>query len=210
MKTKPKISVVIFDCDGVLFDSRHANILFYNHLLERFGLQPMTDDQVAYVHMHTADEAVDFLFEGTPFLKEAQQYRLKMNYTPFIRSMVMEPGLVDLLKILRPHFKLAIATNRSNTIGEVLRTFGLMEYFDMVVSSLDVNRPKPDPECIKKILERFHAGAQEAVYIGDSEVDAKTAKAAGVMFFAYKNGDLEADYHLESLMEIEGLLCGNT
>jgi len=62
-------SAVIFDCDGVMFDSRQANINFYNHLLAHFDLQPLTEDQVAYVHMHTADESVRLIFEGSPFLE---------------------------------------------------------------------------------------------------------------------------------------------
>ena len=46
------IRVLIFDCDGVMFDSRQSNISYYNHLLEHFDLHPMTKGQIAYVHAH--------------------------------------------------------------------------------------------------------------------------------------------------------------
>ena len=142
---KKKVSAVIFDCDGVLFDSRQANINFYNHILAHFGLPPMTEDQVSYVHMHTADESIRLIFQGTPYINEAQEYRMRLDYTPFINDMVMEPGLKELLKLLKPEFGIALATNRSNTIGKVLEWNGLDKYFDIVVSSLDVEKHKPHP-----------------------------------------------------------------
>ncbi|NNG07688.1 MAG: HAD hydrolase-like protein, partial [Desulfobacteraceae bacterium] len=57
---------VVFDCDGVMFDSREANINFYNHLLTHFGLSPMEKEAVNFVHMHTADESIRHIFQGTP------------------------------------------------------------------------------------------------------------------------------------------------
>jgi phosphoglycolate phosphatase len=197
-----KKRAVIFDCDGVMFDSRRANINFYNHLLARFGLPPMTEDQVPFVHMHTADESVRHIFKGTPHCGRAQEYRLRMDYTPFIKDMVMEPGLMELLRLLKPLMGLAVATNRSNTIGRVLEWNGLDTYFDMVVSSLDVKYPKPHPESLFKILDFFGIGPEEALYVGDSLVDYETSKAAGVPFIAYKNRELPAALHMNHLMEI--------
>ena len=201
-----KISAVIFDCDGVMFDSRQANINFYNHLLERYGIEPMTDDKVAYVHMNTAEKSVRYIFEGTPFTEEAQEYRMQMDYTPFIKDMIMEPGLKKLLGNLKPRVGLAVATNRSNTIGEVLQQNDLSGFFDIVVSSLDVENPKPHPESIYKILDFFDHGPDQAVYIGDSLIDLETAEAAGVCFIAYGNGKLESHLRAGSMEEIEQIL----
>ena len=197
-----KISVIIFDCDGVMFDSRQANINFYNHLLQHFGLPLMSEDMVTYVHMHTADKSVQHIFRDTPYMEMAQEYRMGMDYTPFLKDMILEPELKPLLEDLRPRFGLAVATNRSNTIGEVLKLYGLSNYFDIVVSSLDVKRPKPHPESLFKILKFFEVGPEKALYVGDSLVDNKTARAAGVPFMSYKNTDLEADYHSDRLMDI--------
>jgi phosphoglycolate phosphatase len=206
MNATAKISSVIFDCDGVMFDSRQANTNYYNHLLAHFGLPPMTEEKVAFVHMHTANESVSYIFQGSPYVEEAEEYRLQMDYTPFIKDMIIEPGLKELLSALRPHFRLAVATNRSNTIGDVLERFGLTDFFDIVVSSLDVSNPKPHPEAIFKILGFFGIGPEQSVYIGDSLVDYETAKSAGVLFISYKNRELEADYHLDRLTDVAGIL----
>ena len=206
MNLANNISAVIFDCDGVMFDSRQANINYYNHLLSHFHLPPMKGNDVVFVHMHTADESVQHIFRGTPYTDQAQEYRMKMDYSPFIKDMIIEPGLKKLLEDLRPGFGLAIATNRSNTIGRVLEWNGLKKYFDIVVSSLDVKNPKPNPEPLFKILDFFDIGPDEAFYVGDSLIDYETARAADVHFISYKNKDLKADYHIDHLVEIAKIL----
>lgn len=206
MTDKQKIWAVIFDCDGVLFDSRQANINFYNHLLSRYGLPPLAEEQVDYVHMHTAEKAVRYIFEGTGLTEEAQSYRMQMDYTPFIKDMVMEPGLKGLLRKLKPVAGLAVATNRSNTIEAVLDYNDLGGFFDIVVSSLDVERPKPHPESLRKILEFFALRPEQAVYVGDSQVDVETARAAGTHFIAYGNGGLSAGFQAATMAELEAVL----
>jgi phosphoglycolate phosphatase len=201
-----KMSAVIFDCDGVMFDSRQANINFYNHILRHFRLSPMRDEKVSFVHMHTAEESIREIFAGTPFVDQAQAYRRNIDYGPFIEDMVMEPGLKHLLDLLKPSFGLAVATNRSNTIGTVLSSNGLESYFDIVVSCQDVKNPKPHPESLFRILHFFALEPPDVFYVGDSMVDYETAKAAAVPFIAYKNRGLEAAYHVDHLMEVADIV----
>jgi HAD superfamily hydrolase (TIGR01509 family) len=203
-----QVLAIIFDCDGVMFDSRQANINFYNHLLARFDLPPIKESDIPIVHTTTAEESVRHLFRGTPYEKEAQALRLGVNYSPFIRDMHMEPGLMELLRLLQHRCGLAVATNRSTTIGQVLRHFGLEAFFDIVVSSLDVKRPKPHPESLQKILAFFRIPPEQSLYVGDSHIDAETADAAGVPFIAYKNRALKADYHVTRLMDIAEIANG--
>jgi len=200
------ISAVIFDCDGVMFDSRQANINFYNHILTHFGLPPMTAEDIEFVHMNTVVESLNHIFRDSPYLARAQEYRLNLDYIPFIKDMVIEPGLKEVLDFLKPDFGLAVATNRSNTIGKVLELNGLSHYFDIVVSSLDVKNPKPHPEPVYKILDFFGIEPQECLYVGDSEVDFQVCQAAGVPLIAYKNKALKAHIHVESLSEVKEIL----
>lgn len=200
------VSAFIFDCDGVMFDSRQANINFYNHILSYFGLSPLTDEDIEFVHMNTAVESLNHIFKNSLYLDEAQEYRLRLDYIPFIKDMVIEPGLIEVLDFLKPDYGLAVATNRSNTIGSVLELNGLTPYFDIVVSSLDVNNPKPHPESIFKILDFFGIEPHECFYIGDSEVDFTVCQASGVPLIAYKNKALKAKIHVQSMVEIKEIL----
>jgi len=207
MSKPSNISAVIFDCDGVMFDSRRANINFYNRILAHFGLPPLTEDQFGFVHSHTAEESVRHIFRSAPHLEpRAQAYRLQMDYLPFVRDMVPEAGLTELLRWLKPRFGVGLATNRSNTIGMVLECHGLDGVFDIVVSSLDVKRPKPDPEPLVKILRFFNIRPEQALYVGDSEIDARTALSAGVPFAAFRNGKLPSTWKIDHLLDLEELL----
>jgi HAD superfamily hydrolase (TIGR01509 family) len=200
------VKVVIFDCDGVMFDSRKANEAYYNDILYHFGKEQMNDEQCQYVHMNTAIQSVAHLFKDDDQAQEAEAFRKQMSYFPYITKMQMEPYLKRFLAYLKPRFKTAIATNRSDTMGRVLEEHGLAGYFDLVVSSLDVKHPKPAPDALFKILEHFGVSAQETVYIGDSKIDEQTAKAAKVPFIAYKNRGLAAARHIEHFKEIEVFL----
>ena len=185
------IKTIIFDCDGVLFDSHEANRVYYSTLAQDFGRPPLTDAETDYVHTHTVFESVDHVFRDMPEKVEAaHKVRIERGYGPFFKLMVPEPGIYQCLERLKDRFGLAVFTNRADTIGGVLETHHMASYFGQVVSCLDVTKPKPDPEGIFKIMEATSSQPEETVYIGDAPTDAQAAQGAGVGFIAYKNPEL--------------------
>ncbi|MBS3809288.1 MAG: HAD family hydrolase [Desulfobacterales bacterium] len=202
------LKVIAFDCDGVMFDTQTANRAYYNDLLTHFGKPEITDEQFSYCQMATADEAVAYLFPDREEFEEARALRKKRGYEPYIKYMKMSPDLVDLLSWCRPDFKTAVATNRSDTMNRVLEEHGLGNCFDLVVTSLDVENPKPHPEQLNKIVDHFRVRPEEVLYIGDTEVDEKAARAAGVILAVCGNPSLAADYHISRLAEIKAVIGG--
>jgi phosphoglycolate phosphatase len=201
-----KPSLIIYDCDGVLIDSRRSNEAFYNQILNHFGLPPLTPEQLDHVHSSTAQEAVDFLFLNTPYLPQAQDYQRHVDNAPFLSLIEPEPHIREVLSQLRPAYRTAIATNRGKSLAPLLQALGLDALFDLTVSCYDVTRPKPHPECLLKILHHFRIRPDEALYIGDSEVDQIVAQEAGVPLAAYKNPRLKARHHLQDHRELLSLL----
>jgi phosphoglycolate phosphatase len=195
------IKLVAFDCDGVLFDSRQANITFYNAILAHFGRPPLSPESVDYIHSHTVFESLEHLFQGDADLDAVVRFARSFDYHPFIAMMVEEPHLRDFLRFLRPGRHTALATNRTTTTGAVLSYHGLAGQFDLVVSAQDVRRPKPHPEAFQLILAHFALEPREALYIGDSAVDEAFAANAGVPLVAYRNRELNAAYHLDSFAD---------
>jgi HAD superfamily hydrolase (TIGR01509 family) len=200
------IQTVIFDCDGVLFDTTRANTLFYNRLLGGLGLPEMTPDQFAYCHMHTADEALRFLFGDKGLTEAAQKLRRETGYRDLIPEMQMEPDLIEVLDALRPGRRTAVATNRTDTMQEVLEVHGLSGRFDLVMTAQDVERPKPAPDMILKVLAAFGLSPDQALYVGDSALDEAAAEGSGVPFVAFRNPSLRAAAHVERLSDILGLV----
>jgi len=203
------LKIVIFDCDGVLFDSQGANAAYYGRLVQAMGRGPLTPEEEAYVHVGTVFESVAHLFRHQPeLIEEAHQIRERIGYTPFIGLMKPEPGVYDCLKDLAGRYSLAVLTNRSTTIGLVLQTHCMARYFQTVVSCLDVTKPKPDPEGAHKILAATGSLPRQAVYIGDAAGDAETAQRAGIHFIAYKNPLLPAGALIDHFDQLNGALRG--
>ncbi len=198
------LKLVIFDCDGVMFSSREANRIYYNHLLEQFSCPPMSEEEVNYVHIHNVTDSVAHIFRNHPqvSLEEVNRYRMALDYTPFLRYMTMEPDLPEFLQRIRPRYRTAISTNRTNTMDLILDIFKLRPWFEMVVTAQNAPRPKPAPDGLHMILDHFGLQVEEAIYIGDSEVDREHCASVGMDLIAFRNPDLEARYHVNSFLEI--------
>ncbi len=196
------IKIIIYDCDGVLIDSREANRAFYNDILAYFGLARLTEEQLDFVQAATSGQALDFLFQGHPRRDEAQAYQLTLDNEACISLLRLEPHIRETLTALRPPYLTAVATNRGRSLDLALQRFHLENLFDLTISSYQVSHPKPHPECLLKILEHFRLRPDEALYIGDSRVDLLVSQRAGVPFAAYKNPRLEALHHLRDHREL--------
>ncbi len=193
---------VIFDCDGVLFDSRAVNRYYYNHILVTLGLPEMSVEDEDYAFMHTVDAALVRIIPPE-FLDRARVVQHHMTYTDFIDRMIPEPGIFELLAQLeRLGLRMAINTNRRNSMELVLERFDMTRFFEPVMTAAKVGRPKPDPEGLNAIVRSWGLPLDALAYIGDSEVDQLTTTGAGVPFWAYRNPNLRAKLHVDSFHEL--------
>jgi phosphoglycolate phosphatase len=203
-KAKWKMRCVIYDCDGVLFDSLEANSRLYNDLCALGGRAPLREEEIKYVHIHTVYEAVHFIFgkdEGSE--KKAFEILKQVDFREYIVYLKMEPHLLQTLGTLKENGILRVVnTNRTTSMPHVMDRFNLWPFFDMVVTALDVKNPKPHPESIEKILQKFNLKREEVVFVGDSEVDQQAAQSAGIKFVAYKNREIPSDAFIEDHREL--------
>lgn len=201
------LKLIVFDCDGVLFDSRRANEEYYNHLLRHFDHPPMSEDELEYAHMHNALDAIRHIFRHYPedSFEEIDAFRREQGYEHALPYMIMEEDLLEFLEKIRGHYHLAISTNRGNTMMPLLQIFKLEGYFSKVVTAETARRPKPAPDGLEEILDHFACSPEETIFIGDSILDARHAAACSVPLVAFKNSSLPADYHVSSFMEILSL-----
>jgi len=207
---KGKIRCVIYDCDGVLFDSLEANRRFYNLIHAAFGRSPLTEEELRCVLSRTVREAIHFLFRNDPGGEQkALDLLPRIDPRETIACLKMEANLLPTLRLLKEKGILrAISTNRSTAMKPIMERFKLGPHFDLVVTSLDVQNPKPHPESIEKIIQTLRLSREETVFIGDSEIDRRAAASAGVRFIAYKNKDIAADAFIEDHLAILNLISG--
>jgi len=207
-KVEWKIRCVIYDCDGVLFDSIEANMRLYNDLCSAVGRIPLKEEEIKYVHSHTVYEALHFIFgQENGLEKRALESLKQIDLREYIVYLKMEPHLLQILNLLKANGIIrVINTNRTTSMKHIMERFHLWPFFDMVVTALDVKNPKPHPESIEKIVQKLNLNKEETVFVGDSEVDQQTAKSAGIKFIAYKNREIVNDAFIEDHLALIHLL----
>lgn len=202
-KDLTNIRGLIFDCDGVLFDTRDVNRHYYNHILMTLGLEPMSREDEEYSFMHTVDAAITRIIPEH-LRQQARKVQDRMVYNDFLARMIPEPGLVELLQALKDKgILMAINTNRKNSMELVLERFDLTHYFYPVMTAAKVARPKPDPEGVHQIIQAWGLPTSELAYLGDSDVDQATTANAGVPFWAYKNRSLQAELYVDNFHQLQ-------
>lgn len=205
---KKRLRLLVFDCDGVLFDSRLANKEYYNHILKATGRAPMTEEELEFVHMHSLPECMDFLFREHPKLKDlAIEIAKKTPYADFFIYMQKEPGLTEFLEWAHPRINLALCTNRTTSTHPLLRHFDLEKYFHLIRTALEF--PKNDPKALSSILEHFKCSPIDTLYVGDSAVDERLCLACSVPLVSYKNPALKAIKVLKDYEDLKAFLQEN-
>ena len=182
---------VIFDCDGVLFESRTANLAYYNAVLDNFGVAPVIDDendrQRAHLY-HTASSPIVFSqLLGDERVDTALSFAATLGFQQFMPYMTPEPGLREVLTTLSENALLAVATNRGDSMHEILEHFELRQHFSVIVTSRDVERPKPYPDMLQLAAQQLRVNIDELVFVGDSNLDQEAAQGAGMRFIGYQN-----------------------
>lgn len=177
------IRLVIFDCDGVLFDSEPANLAFYREVLRASGAPPMPESVEAAYHSLASAQLFERMFAGDEvMLARVKQVARSTDYAPFFPLMQPKPLLRETLAALRETYSTAMATNRGQTTQGVIEHFSMRDLFDLAVGVLDVARPKPAPDMLVHCLQHFGVTADQAVYVGDQPTDLEAADAAGMRF----------------------------
>jgi HAD superfamily hydrolase (TIGR01509 family) len=200
------LALVIFDCDGVLFDSASANVAYYNAVLERLGHPPLSEEWARRAHFMSSHQLYDAMFGAESGLgADARRVAGEIDYGPFYRLMRPTPDLERVLELLRRRYRLAMASNRGGTVAGVLREFQLDRWLELAVGAHDVPRAKPHPDMIERCLQFFRLPPSAAAYVGDSETDHQAARAAGVHFIAV-GAATQAEHRVRDLRELPALL----
>jgi phosphoglycolate phosphatase len=200
--------LVIFDCDGVLFRSEAANVAFYNEVMRILGEPAMDVRGEAASHALASAQLFESLFAGRPQLFErARSIARSLDYGPYYGLMTPQAGLYDVLATIRSRYRVAMATNRGKTATEVVRRFALDPYIELTVGVLDVPRPKPYPDMLEHCVAHFGVSTEEALYVGDQQIDADAALAAGLSFVAVGDSVNSTDHRIAELDELPHLIA---
>jgi HAD superfamily hydrolase (TIGR01509 family) len=202
---------VIYDCDGVMFDSFEANLAFYDRIMAMLDKPPLAREDgelMRILHTCASRDVLRHIFPDEAAWDAAMRCVPGIDYRDLIPFMQMEEGFRETLEALTTRVGLAVCTNRAKTMEMVLAYFDLARFFGIVMTAARVINPKPHPEPLLKVLEHFRISPGEALFVGDSDLDRQAAHSAGVPFVAYK-ADLPAFARIDRHADILPLLSGH-
>jgi phosphoglycolate phosphatase len=179
------IELVMFDADGVLFDSDQSNVAYYNAIFTQIGEAPLDAVEEINAISHAAGQVFsDRARDNHDKLARMHQIARDLDPAPFFHLLKPPFELRPFMLELKNRYRLALATNRSATVPALVEHLKLAGIFDAIASARDQVRPKPAPDILKLCLERARVAREHAIYVGDSVVDREAAEGAGVGFVA--------------------------
>jgi phosphoglycolate phosphatase len=201
------IELLMFDADGVLFESYESNIAYYNAILAKVGEPPLdAAEEVASISYAAGDMFKLRSRNNAALLERIHDIARNLDQQPFFDLIRPPFELRPFMLELKRRYRLALATNRSATVPALVEHLKLEGVFDAIASVLDKVRPKPAPDILQLCMERARVRPEHAIYIGDSTIDREAAGAAGVAFLGV--GDrVEHEHRIASLSDLNAALA---
>ena len=177
------IKAVIFDMDGVIFDSERVICDLWLEIAKENDIPGIEELMLKCIGLN--DKATDDLFTNTygdrfPYAEFKKQISVEYHSRYDGGRLPMKPGVKELLSFLKANnVKTALASStRVETVKNQLRDADILKYFDVVVGGDMVKNSKPNPEIFLKAAEKLGIDPKEAYIIEDSFNGIKAAHAA--------------------------------
>lgn len=172
------LKVIVFDLDETLIDSKDALLRYFRRLYEHVG-EPFPVGREEYLYTAPEKGMLASLFCDPETLAAARKFRDAYPESDHITPIRLKRHAAETLAALAGSYRMGLATNRGPSTEGVLRHLNIRQYFEIVVMARTLARPKPDRVVMETILAHFGVTADEALMVGDSETDVKTAAAVG-------------------------------
>lgn len=195
--------LLIFDLDGTILNTLEDLCNSTNYALEAHNFPTRTIEEVRKfvgngikklieraVPSGTSSEAIEQVLDT---FKKHYALHCADKTSPY-------DGIMELLTALRAQgFLTAVVSNKADFAVQSLCNDYFPGMFDFVVGEREGIRRKPYPDSVEEVLTKLQVKKEQAVYIGDSEVDIQTAKNAGMLSIAVSWGFRE-----EALLREQG------
>jgi len=205
MLINEQFKTVLFDVDGTLFDTLPSLSAANNLVLKQAGLLEVTTPLLR----PALNEGLRAMFRKSIDLQMVpvddelvmvlEKEFLQQYMQDWLAAATVYPHLHEALAALKKlGLKLGICTNRDRASTEyLLAQSRIAEFFELIVGLGDAPHPKPAADPLLLALERMGGMAADALFVGDSSIDATCARLAHVRFaghlggYAVQSADLE-------------------
>ena len=202
-----EVDWIFFDLGYTLVDEEESHRVRIERLLEKLPAHYTYDD--IYQKLLEASKRYE-----PPFISLMTSLKL-VDYEPCPSELEkLFPIVPALLDLLQKRYKLGVIANQKLGTEDRLQNFGILQNFDLVVSSTEVGLSKPDPAIFQLALEKENCQPERALMVGDRlDNDIFPAKKLGMQTIWVRQGfggfqepksvDYEPDLTIQSIEEVE-------
>jgi 2-phosphoglycolate phosphatase len=177
---------IIFDLDGTLIDSLRDIATAVNRMRAERQLEPLSVDEVGVMVGEGARMLVRRALPAGTSKEDARSAlgRYLEHYIDVcLQTTVVYKGVAAMLASLAPSYSLGVLTNKGENLSRhILAGLGLDRHLREVVGGDTLPTRKPNPGGLYLLADRMAIAAHDLLLVGDSDVDARTAHAAGSYF----------------------------
>lgn len=197
---------VVFDMDGVIFDSERAVMQCWKEVASRHNIPDIEKAILACTGttmVRTREIMLNLYGADFPYDEYANESSAIFHSRYDGGRLPMKPGVKELLTFLKEHNKkIALASStRQQVVTDELRDAGIIEYFDRIICGDMVSRSKPAPDIFLKACEELNISPSDSYAIEDSYNGIRAAHAGGLHPIMVPDL-LPADEEMQSLAEI--------
>lgn len=173
---------VVFDMDGVIFDSERAVMNCWLELAQKYDIKDIEKPYFACVGTtmtRTREIMLETYGEDFPYDEYARESSLMYHEKYDGGKLPMKPGVMELLSYLKEKGKkIALASStRRETVTNQLRWAGIIDYFDVIICGDMVARSKPAPDIFIKACQELGVSPENTYAIEDSYNGIRAAHA---------------------------------
>ncbi len=181
-------NAVIFDLDGTLVDSMWIWEQIDIDFLEERG-HKLPDDLAKVIEGMSFSETATYFkerFELEEDLDTIKATWIDMAKGLYSNKIKLKKGILEFLNILRDKgIKIGIGTSNSRELAEeVLKQNNVFDYFEVIVTSCDVKKGKPEPDVFLRAAKLMNMDPDECIVFEDTHAGVLAAKAAGMAVVA--------------------------
>lgn len=217
------VKLIIFDLDGTLVDSSIDIANAINYAVEPYGIKPVTVEETIGLVGEGITRLMEKIMERSqesgvsPPQADQNKDLLIDRFLGYYSSHLTDntavyPGVIETLEKLNDYKKAVISNKRESLSIRTLENLRLLKYFDLIVGSETTSERKPSPMPVLYVLSNLNVKAENAVIVGDSNLDIEAGKAAGIKTIAvtcgYRPVELlkKADFMIDRMDELVDIL----